>query len=151
MKNGETVVASEDLKLGKPGEKTPVLLRFKESKPGKYTYTIRIPEQQGEWRVENNVATYNFQVVDKKVKVLFVEGQDLPRWEYRYLKNALRRDHTTEVDVLLSTADGTFLWDGTDGKTPLEQFPVNKKEISEYDVIMVGDVNPVIFTADQVN
>jgi uncharacterized membrane protein len=151
MKNGETVVASEDLKLGKPGEKTPVLLRFKESKPGKYTYTIRIPEQQGELRVENNIATYNFQVVDKKVKVLFVEGQDLPRWEYRYLKNALRRDHTTEVDVLLSTSDGTFLWDGTDGKTPLEQFPVNKKEISEYDVIIVGDVNPVIFTADQVN
>jgi len=151
MRNGDTVVASEDVKLGKPGEKTPVLLRFKETKPGKYSYAIRIPEQQGELRVENNLATYNFQVVDKKVKVLFVEGQDLPRWEYRYLKNALRRDHTTEVDVLLSTTDGAFLWDGTDGKPPLEQFPVNKKEISEYDVIVVGDVNPVIFTTDQVN
>src|SRR4029077_19776024 len=52
--------------------------------------------------------------------------------------------------VLLATSDGTFLWDGTDGKTPLEQFPVNKKEISEYDVIMLGDVSPVIFTNEQV-
>ncbi|HYG75316.1 MAG TPA: VWA domain-containing protein [Planctomycetota bacterium] len=151
MKNGDNVIATEDVKLGKPGEKTPVLLRFKESKPGKYSYSVRIPEQQGELRIENNVATYNFQVVDKKVKVLFVEGQDLPRWEYRYLKNALRRDHTTEVDVLLSTTDGAFLWDGTDGKPALEQFPINKKEISEYDVIIVGDVNPVIFTTEQVN
>ncbi|HEY3323348.1 MAG TPA: VWA domain-containing protein [Planctomycetota bacterium] len=151
MKNGDTVVATEDLKLGKPGEKTPVLLRFKESKPGKYTYTLRIPEQAGELRTDNNVATYSFQVVDKKVKVLFVEGQDLPRWEYRYLKNALRRDHTTEVDVLLATGDGAFLWDGTDGKTPLENFPMNKKEINDYDVLIIGDVNPVIFTNEQVN
>ena len=151
MKNGDKLIASEDVKLGKPGEKTPVPLRFKETTPGKYTYTIRIPEQLGELRTENNLATYNFQVVDKKVKVLFVEGQDLPRYEYRYLKNALRRDHTTEVDVLLATSDGAFIWDGTDGKTPLEQFPVNKKEISDYDVIILGDINPVIFTTEQAN
>jgi uncharacterized membrane protein len=151
MKNGTQEVASEEVKLGRPGEKVPVQLRFRESKPGKYTYTIRIPDQPGELRSENNVATYSFQVVDKKVKVLFVEGQDQPRWEYRYLKNALRRDHTTEADVLLSSADGTFLWDGSEGKDPLEQFPVNKKEINEYDVLIFGDVSPVIFTADQVN
>jgi uncharacterized membrane protein len=151
MKSGDKVVDSKDVKLGKPGEKTPVSLRFKESKPGKYSYSIRIPEQQGELRPDNNVASFNFQVVDKKVKVLFVEGQDLPRWEYRYLKNALRRDHTTEVDVLLATSDSAWLWDGTDGKTPLEQFPITKKEISEYDVLIFGDVSPQIFTADQVN
>ncbi len=149
MKNGDRVVASEDVKLGKPGEKTPVPLRFKEAKPGKYTYTIRIPEQPGEMRTDNNVFTYSFQVVDKKVKVLFVEGQDLPRWEYRYIKNALRRDHTTECDVLLATSDGGFLWDGTEGKEPLQNFPINKKEISEYDVIIFGDVSPSIFTQDQ--
>ena len=151
MLNGAKLLASEDVKLGKPGEKTPLLLRFKEAKPGKYTYTVRIPEQEGELRTDNNVATYNFQVVDKKVKVLFVEGQDLPRWEYRYLKNALRRDHTTEADALLATGEGTFLWDGTEGKQPLEQFPTTKKEISEYDVIIFGDVNPVIFTTEQIN
>ncbi|MFH0939894.1 MAG: hypothetical protein V1899_11550 [Planctomycetota bacterium] len=151
MKNGDKIIASEEVKLGKPGEKTPVPLRFKESKPGKYTYTICIPEQQGELRADNNVATYNFEVVDKKVKVLFVEGQDLPRWEYRYLKNALRRDHTTEADVLLATSEGSFIWDGTDGKPPLEQFPVNAREINSYDVIIFGDVSPLIFTAEQVN
>jgi uncharacterized membrane protein len=145
----EKVVASEEAKLGKPGEKTPFPLHFKESKPGKYTYTVRIPEQQGELRTDNNVATYNFQVVDKKVKVLFVEGQDLPRWEYRYLKNALRRDHTTECDVLLATSENTFLWDGTEGKAPLEQFPTTKRDMAEYDVIIFGDVSPSIFTADQ--
>ena len=149
MKDGDRLVCAEDVKLGKPGEKTPVPLRFKETKPGKYTYKISIPEQPGELRSDNNVTTYNFQVVDKKVKVLYVEGQE-PRWEWRYLKNAMRRDRTTEVDVLLCSGESTFIWDGTDGKTPLEQFPVNKKEISEYDVLILGDVNPVIFTSDQI-
>ncbi len=149
MKDGDRVVDSVDAKLGKPGEKTPVPLHFKESKPGKYTYTIHIPEQQGELRTDNNTVTYNFQVVDKKVKVLFVEGQDLPRWEYRYLKNALRRDHTTECDVLMATSDNTFLWEGPEGKSPLDQFPINKREISEYDVIIFGDVSPSLFTTDQ--
>jgi uncharacterized membrane protein len=150
MKDGEKVVDSKEVKLGKPGEKTLVSMRFKEAKAGKYVYAIKIPEQPGELRADNNSFTYNVQVVDKKVKVLFVEGQDLPRWEYRYLKNALRRDHTTEVDVLLSSSDGTFIWDGTDNKQPLEQFPINKKEINEYDVLIFGDVSPGIFTPEQV-
>jgi len=151
MKSGEKVIATEDVKLGKPGEKINVSMRIKESKPGKYTYVFSIPEHPGELRTDNNSTTYNFQVIDKKVKVLFVEGQDLPRWEYRYLKNALRRDHTTEVDVLLATSDGSFLWDGTEGKSPLDQFPINKKQISDYDVLIFGDVNPSIFTTEQVN
>ena len=149
MKDGDRVVAKEDMKLGKPGEKTSLPLHFREAKPGKYTYTISIPEQPGEMRTDNNKATYTFQVVDKKVKVLFVEGQDLPRWEYRYLKNALRRDHTTECDVLLASGDGSVIWDGTEGKQPLDQFPITRKEIGEYDVIVVGDVSVTLFTADQ--
>jgi uncharacterized membrane protein len=150
MRSGDRLVCSESVKLGKPGEKTPVPLHFSEEKEGAYTYSVKIPIQQGELRNDNNEVSYKFQVVNKKVKVLFVEGQDLPRWEYRYLKNALRRDHTTEVDVLLASSDNTFLWDGSEGKQPLEQFPVNKKEISEYDVIMLGDVSPTIFTKEQI-
>jgi hypothetical protein len=150
MRSGDRLVDSKPVTLGKPGEKTAVPLSFSEEKEGTYVYTIKIPIQQGELRNDNNEVSYKFQVVNKKVKVLFVEGQDLPRWEYRYLKNALRRDHTTEVDALLISGDNSFLWDGTDGKEPLQQFPANKKEISEYDVIILGDVSPLFFTKEQV-
>lgn len=149
MKKGDTVVATKEIALGKSGEKVSGTLQFREAKAGKYSYELSIAEKPGELRKENNKAGYKFEVVDKKVKVLFVEGQDLPRWEYRFLKNALRRDHTSEVDVLLATSEGEFLWDGTDGKEPLQTFPQLKKEIEDYDVLILGDINPVIFTAKQ--
>jgi hypothetical protein len=142
-------IGSETIKLGKPGEKVGAPLKFRVSKPGKYSYALSVPEQEGEARPENNLASYNFQVVDKKVKVLYVEGQDLPRWEYRYLKNALLRDHTTEADILLATAENTFIWEGSPGKNPLDAFPINEKEIGEYDVLILGDVSPAIFTTEQ--
>jgi len=143
------VIATETLKLGKSGEKLAVPLKFRKEKPGKYTFEISVPEQEGELRAENNLATYTFNVVDKKVKVLFAEGQDLPRWEYRYLKNALLRDHTTEADILLATGDNTWIWDGTAGKEALKEFPNTEKEFSQYDVIILGDINPVIFNSEQ--
>ncbi|GMV80116.1 MAG: hypothetical protein AMXMBFR7_13000 [Planctomycetota bacterium] len=146
--NGEVVGQPEEVKLGKSGEKVPIPLKFREKTAGKYVYTIKLPEQDGELRPENNVATHTFQVVDKKVKVLFVEGQE-PRWEYRYLKTYLIRDHTTEADILFATTDGAWIWDGTASKEPLERFPGTKKEMNEYDVLILGDVNPIIFTNDQ--
>lgn len=149
MRLGDQVIAAENVKLGKPGEKVPVSLKFRISNPGKYTYALSLPLQEGELREENNQTTYTVQVVDKKVKILFVEGQDLPRWEYRYLKNALLRDHTVEADVLLTTADGRFLWEGSPGKVPLDSFPVNEREMEPYHVLILGDVSPAIFTADQ--
>ncbi|MBI3828212.1 MAG: hypothetical protein HY291_01765, partial [Planctomycetes bacterium] len=149
MKEGDKTIATETVKLGKSGEKVAVPLKFRVQKPGKYTYVVSVPKQEGELRPENNEATYNFQVVDKKVKVLLAEGQDLPRWEYRYLKNALIRDHTTEADVLLATGDDQWIYDGTPGKSPVG-FPATKKEFIEYDVIILGDINPVIFTSDQI-
>ncbi|MCW8131875.1 MAG: hypothetical protein KIS92_16125 [Planctomycetota bacterium] len=149
MKEGDKVIASDRIKVGKSGEKVAVPLKFRVQKPGKYTYTISVPRQEGELRPENNEATYTFQVVDKKVKVLLAEGQDLPRWEYRYLKNALIRDHTTEADVLLATNEEQWIYDGSPGK-PAVSFPQEKKDFGEYDVIILGDINPMIFTKDQI-
>jgi len=142
-------VITETLKLGQHGEKVAVPLKFRVAQPGKYVYTLHVPLQEGELREDNNQVSYAFQVVDRKMKVLYVEGQGLPRWEYRYLKNALLRDHTTEADILLATEDATFIWEGSPGKSPLDSFPVNDKEMNEYFVLILGDVSPAIFTQDQ--
>ena len=142
-------IIEEEFDLGQHGEKVAVPLKFRVAKPGKYVYTLQVPNQEGELREDNNKVSYAFQVVDRKMKVLYVEGQDLPRWEYRYLKNALLRDHTTEADILLATNDETWIWEGSPGKSPLDSFPLNKKEMNEYFVLIIGDVSPSIFTQDQ--
>ena len=51
-------------------------------------------------------------MLDNNIAVLFVDGY--PRWDYRYLKNSLLRDHTVKVSCLLTSADPSFRQEGSD-------------------------------------
>jgi hypothetical protein len=69
--------------------------------------------------------------------VLYVEGY--PRFEYRYLKNALLREETIDSSILLLSADPEFAQEGT---SPIRRFPETPDELNRYDVVIFGDVNP---------
>ena len=61
----------------------------------------------------------------------------LPRWEYRYLRNALQRDPGVEVSCLLfhpglSKAGG--------GEDYISVFPSTQEELAKFDVVFLGDV-----------
>lgn len=49
--------------------------------------TTEVPEDL----VENNTDSVVVKISDEKLRVLYVEGQ--ARWDFRFLKNAMRRDH----------------------------------------------------------
>jgi hypothetical protein len=131
-----------DLKLeGKDKEvEQPALIKWKPEKAGEYVIKLKTSVRAEEILENNNELVHNIKIVDNKIKVLFVEGY--PRWEYRYLKNALVRDKSMLVDVLLLSADQNFPQEGTPGRPPLTEFPAEKKQMAEYDVIILGDVNP---------
>ena len=59
--------------------------------------------------------------------------------EYRYLKNALLREKTMDLSVLLTDADEQFVQEGTD---PIRRFPETPEELNRYDVVFFGDVDP---------
>ncbi|MCA9212699.1 MAG: hypothetical protein KDB27_06530, partial [Planctomycetales bacterium] len=71
----------------------------------------------------------------ESIKVLVVEST--PRWEYRYLRNALERDPGVDVRCMLFHP-GLSARGG--GANYLKQFPQAVEELSEYDVIFLGDV-----------
>lgn len=72
-----------------------------------------------------------------RLRVLLVESQ--PRWEYRYLKNALLRDRHIAVQTVLLTSDPGFVQEHTDGLSPLAALPAPAR-LRDYDVIVLGDV-----------
>ncbi|KAF0241181.1 MAG: hypothetical protein FD180_4589 [Planctomycetota bacterium] len=131
-----------DVKLeGKDKEvEQAALIKWKPEKAGEYVIRLATPVRAEEIVENNNELTHHIKIVDNKIKVLFVEGY--PRWEYRYLKNALVRDKSMLVDVLLISADQNFPQEGTPGRPPLTEFPAEKKALAEYDVIILGDVSP---------
>lgn len=56
---------------------------------GEYTLTLRVPRDAQELIVANNEISVPISVRQEQLKVLVIEST--PRWEYRYLRNALER------------------------------------------------------------
>ena len=102
---------------------------------GDYELTVDVPVQQGELIAENNKRTVPIKVGEEALKVLLIES--FPRWEYRYLRNALERDPGVEVSALLFHPGLTKVGGG---RGYLKEFPATFEELQKYSVIFIGDV-----------
>jgi len=131
------VVAEESVVLETGDATATVELRAKPSAPGVARYRVEVPPLPGENNLENNVDRVDVTVLDGGLRVLFVEGY--PRYEYRYLKNALLREPTMQMSVLLLEADEQFIQEGTE---PIRRFPDSPEELNRFDVVVFGDVDP---------
>jgi hypothetical protein len=114
--------------------------------PGEYLIILKIEPRADESTAQDNYLVHRLRVADDKIKVLFVEHP--PRWEYRYLKNSLIRDTKILTHCLLTSADEGFPQEHTRGadhplfKQPLQEFPKELKALLEFDVVILGDVEP---------
>ncbi len=89
-------------------------------------------------------APVNIDLIDRPLRVLYVDGY--PRWEYRYLKNLLAREKSISFSALLLAPGRRFLQEGT---TLLESLPLKAQEWDQFDVIILGDVRPEVFSRAQ--
>lgn len=106
---------------------------------GDVTLTLDVPPQVGEVIDENNRLSAPISIREEKLRVLVVESY--PRWEYRYLRNALSRDPGIEVSCLLFHPD---LEKRGGGNTDyISEFPEGKDSLAEFDVVFLGDVGMV--------
>ena len=64
--------------------------------------------------------------------------ESYPRWEYRYLRNALSRDPGVELSCLLFHPGLSKVGGGN--KDYIKQFPAGLDELSKFDVVFLGDV-----------
>jgi hypothetical protein len=101
---------------------------------GDATLTLKLPVQPDEGIAENNEQSFRINIRQDKLKVLVVDS--LPRWEYRYLRNALARDPGVEMHTILFHPEIGM----GGGKNYLSAFPSTKEQIASYDVIFLGDV-----------
>ncbi len=100
---------------------------------GAQTLSINVPAVDGEVVKTNNTATFSIDVKKEALKTLVIES--LPRWEYRYLRNALERDPGVDNRSILFLPG---LKPGG-GKHYLKNFP-SKEDLSSFDVVFIGDV-----------
>ena len=138
------VVESYDLDvaevaLGRDDAPVEVTASHRFERAGSYLLRIGVPVQAGEQVTNDNTVTHPLRVIDKRIKVLFIEGGHGPRFEYKFLASALVRDTTTmEAQAYLA---GHFGPPFTAGTLPIEELPADRKELFEYDVVIFGDVD----------
>ena len=103
---------------------------------GDVTVTLVVEPVEGELLADNNERTAPLSIRRETLRVLVVES--IPRWEYRYLRNALSRDPGVEVSCLLFQPGLSKRGGGN--KDYIERFPTGLDELSKYDVVFLGDV-----------
>ena len=95
---------------------------------------LSFPVAEGELVVENNRQEFIIQGKKENLKVLVIES--IPRWEYRFIRNALSRDPGVDLDCLLFHPK---LGKG-DGPDYIQDFPDKLEDLQKYDVVFIGDV-----------
>ncbi|MFM8891062.1 MAG: hypothetical protein ACKOTB_05440 [Planctomycetia bacterium] len=103
---------------------------------GDFTISVRVPPEPGEAIPDNNSRTTPVVIRQERLRVLVVES--LPRWEYRYLRNALARDPGVELSCLLFQPG--LSRPGGGSKDYVKSFPGSLEELSTFDVVFLGDV-----------
>ncbi|MGI9472553.1 MAG: hypothetical protein ACR2NZ_13510, partial [Rubripirellula sp.] len=131
--DGETL--SKDVRVAAMG-RTYDALTWKTEKIGDYTLTVAVPQQGEETIPDNNVQSAPIVIRQEQLKVLVVESY--PRWEYRYLRNALSRDPGIEVSCLLFHPGLEKVGGGS--RDYIKVFPEALEDLSTYDVVFLGDV-----------
>jgi hypothetical protein len=97
-------------------------------------FKVSVPVEREEVFPNNNERTFPLAVRKETLKVLVVDSQ--PRWEFRYLRNALMRDPGVQVNTVLYHPQIGM----GEGSGYLAEFPSKKEDLQSYDVVFLGDV-----------
>jgi hypothetical protein len=109
-------------------------LVFTPQAEGEGDFTLRLPVEREETFADNNERTFHLAVRKETLKVLVVDSQ--PRWEFRYLRNALARDAGVLVNTVLYHPQIGM----GEGTGYLREFPGKREDLQTYDVVFLGDV-----------
>ena len=109
---------------------------WKPSEIGQFSLELEVPQNSAEIITDNNQLTAPIAIRQEQLKVLVIESY--PRWEYRYLRNALSRDAGVEVSCLLFHPGLSKVGGGN--KDYIPSFPAGLDELSQFDVVFLGDV-----------
>ncbi len=145
-KKSGTVLAKQTVKLGADGKPQELTLATRPDKIGDFDYVVEVDQLADEVRHDNNQLERQVSIRKTQIRVLLVQAY--PNYEFRYLKNMLERDATIDLHTVLQDADVEY---AAQDKTALAMFPVHRDDLFAYDVVIFGDVNPALLSAESLN
>jgi len=143
--DGATDGVLETQRVDLSGGETSFTISTRTLEPGEHSWRVEFVSDAPDLVDSNNRGTVDLRIVDRPLRVLYIDGY--PRWEQRYLRNLLIRESTVDSSNLMLAANRRYLQDGDIGIT---SFPSSPGEWSQYDVVVLGDVDPGVLSDDQI-
>ncbi len=119
-------------------------LSTKPDEPRQASWSVRIVTDSPDLVEANNTQTIELTLVDRPLRIAYFDGY--PRWEYRYLKNLLLREASLRSSSLLLATNRRFTQEGDEA---LLSVPTSPEEWANFDVIIMGDLRPEVFSPTQ--
>ncbi len=135
-KQGKVVATAE---AQPAGTASLVRLNFTPHEEGDLVYQVEADAFPSEENTDDNRLERTVHVAKEKLQVLYIEEN--PRWEYRFLKNAILRDDRISPKLLLRFADR----DLSAADYNITRLPTTRQELFAFDVVVIGDVDPAFF------
>jgi hypothetical protein len=145
-KGKPAVLARSKWVVPEGGESQKVSVPYRPTEVGEFEFVVEVEPLADEAQPDNNSQSRVVSVRKEEIRVLYVQAY--PNFEFRYLKNMLERDHTIKLHTLLQDADLDY---AEQDKTAIRTFPVRREELFEYDVLILGDMNPQFLSATVLN
>jgi len=148
------LVSTQEVTLPSDGESQTVKVRLKTSEVGARLFQFKIAPIPDEEVALNNTREALIDVVDRKEKILYVEGE--PRPEPKFVRQATDADENLQISLLQRTAEATsnspdkYLRLGVESGAELaDGFPTTREELFKYRGIILGTMEASAFSADQ--
>ncbi|HEX8199327.1 MAG TPA: hypothetical protein VF590_02490, partial [Isosphaeraceae bacterium] len=140
-------VAEAAVELGTAEGPQEVSFQFVPAVQGRHTYTVRFPALPHETIVENNHRSAAAQVIDARIRVLYLEGA--LRAEYGALvQRFLSKDPDIEFCALVQTRPGVFVQRTNIEGLKLDGIPGDPAILGRFDVILLGDLDSSYWTPE---
>jgi len=145
LMRGDKEIDSETITL-RHGQRIATTLGYEARQVGEHLLRVEVEPVEKETITDNNEQTVRIGVDAERDKVLVIEGY--PRWDFRFLDHALRRDRGLEVELVMQSqllAEGVEPADLPDAAG----LPSDVEGWSEYHLVMIGDISPAMLPRRQ--
>lgn len=136
----------DEADAAKTSQQRRITLTAKGGVAGSAMWRVRVRPKLGgaDMIQENDAQELAIELVDRPLRVAYFDGY--PRWEYRYLTSLLVREKSVSSAITLLAPGRRYLQEGT---VILDALPTTHEQWSAFDVIIMGDVLPSVFTGEQ--
>ncbi|MAE63383.1 MAG: hypothetical protein CMJ18_03850 [Phycisphaeraceae bacterium] len=107
---------------------------------GQTMLTIVVEGPAEEQIAENNRQVVSVDVSDERLRVLYVEGG--PRWDFRFLDHAMRRDGGLEATLIVEAS-----FAGAEDVVAASGIPTDVEGFAAFHAVVLGDVSPALLSA----